>query len=123
MAGLDIPTGVTTSHGDTVQPLDASATPGVQQPTAIQPGGLSGPTYPGVTTVYADQVAADEAACTTAMHQGMDARTGMVGGYERELLPLGSSPYQIDVPTVPEDATAPASDFLFSEGDQPGKGT
>lgn len=123
MAGLDIATGQLTDHDSGVLPLDATGQPGVQQPTAIQPGGLSGPTYPGVTTVYADQVAADEAACTTAMHQGMDARTAMTGGYEHELLPLGSSPYQVDLPTVPEDATAPASDFLFSEGDQPGKGT
>lgn len=27
------------------------------------------------------------------------------------------------LPVVPEDANAPSSDFLFAEGDQPGKGT
>jgi hypothetical protein len=29
----------------------------------------------------------------------------------------------VSLPGVPEDATGPAADFLFAEGDQPGKGT
>ncbi len=123
MAGLDIATGQLTDHDSGVLPLDATGQPGVAPPTAIVPGQLSGPTVDAYAPMYADQVATDEAACQTAYSAGMDARTGMTGGYERELLPLGSSPYQIDIPVVPEDASPPPQDFLFAEGDQPGKGT
>ncbi len=132
MAGLDIPTGQLTDHGDVVQAL-ASTGPGITPVSGVTPVEPALPdnrfdpaAQGGVFDAagqQADIMASGEADARSAMSAGMGAKTSMVHGYAAEMLPLGSAPYQIDIPTVPEDATAPASDFLWSQGDQPGRET
>ena len=120
-AGLDIPSGALSDHDSGLLPLDASATPGVQQPTAIQPGGLSGPTQAGVASVYADQVAADVAACQTAYSAGMHARDAALSHYAGQSLPSGSSMGDaMVIPPVEVNIIPPANSTLFPySGDEP----
>ena len=131
MAGTDIASGVLTPHGDVVQPLDPSQSPGVQAPTAIAPnadareqGGVM-----DTTGMFQAQMAAGEADCAAAQAYSMQVRNGMLAHYEAGVLPLGSPAIdQMDLPPVPEDslgwgsATPAANSYLYGPGgDQPGR--
>lgn len=107
--GTDIASGVSGPTPDPVHPIDASATPGVQAPTAIQPGQLTGPTYPGRDTAgeYAATMAAAGAECAAAMGPGMAAEDGRRDHYQRQILPLGNTYGDlVDFPASPLDPGA-----------------
>lgn len=114
---MDLATGQPESH-PSVLSIDAATTPGVAPPTPVA-GGLSGPTSPARDTVaeFQDQQAAGEADCRRAQAARMAAETDRRHHY------AGVYGDTMTLPTVPEDASGPAADFLFAEGDQPGKGT
>jgi hypothetical protein len=76
---LDIATGRPEGH-PSLLPYDAGLSPAVAPPP-LTAGQLSGPTVPGASFPYADQVAADEAACQQAQAVGQDARNAMLGHY------------------------------------------
>jgi len=76
------------------------------------------------TAAFAQQAREGAAAAAAAMSAGMAAAGDRRGRYEAAMSPLGASYGDaMMLPVVPEDATAPASDFLFAQGDQPGRGT
>jgi hypothetical protein len=115
---LDIPTGQMTSYdGDhSLQPLDASATPGVQRPTPIQPGQLSGPTYDGRDTrgEYAAPLLALEADVRAAQAAGMSAEHDRRDHYSVDILPPGAAYGDaMDIPPVPDAAVPPAMSDLY----------
>jgi hypothetical protein len=89
---VDIASGRPESH-PTPLPIDASATPGVQRPGFIQPGQLSGPTYPARDTTgeFQEQRVAGEADCRTAQAAGMAAEDRRRQHYAADVLPLGAS--------------------------------
>jgi hypothetical protein len=89
---VKIATGTPEDH-PTPLPLDASATPGVQRPTAIQPGQLSGPTVPAMDTVAMnlEQQRLGTADCAAAMDAGMSADGARRQHYETDILPIGSA--------------------------------
>jgi hypothetical protein len=110
---LDIATGQMTSYdgNHSLQPLDASMNPGVQAPTPIVPGQLSGPTYDARDTTgeYQSQMAAVEADCRAAQAAGQDARNAMLAHYSADVLPVGASYGDpVDLPPVPAAAVPPA---------------
>ena len=112
---MDIATGQPESH-PTPLPLDASMSPGVAPPTPIQPGALSGPTYPGLdtTAMFQEQMAAGEADCRAAQATGQDARNQMLSGYQAQALPLGGQiGDDLAIPVVPDQATPPAQSFGY----------
>lgn len=93
---MEIATGHPEDHpgsGATPLPLDASMSPGVQAPTAIQPGQLDGPTWPGrdVRGEYREQMAAPLAECEAAMGAGMAAETDRRARYAAGILPTGAA--------------------------------
>ena len=120
---FDIATG-TYTEADPVQPLLTSGS-GIEAlaevtPVAATPSPLDQTPAADITGQQQERDAAGLAAASAAMNTGMDARTSMVHGYEQALLPLGSSPYQMDLPIVPEQAMPPGQSFLYpSPRDQP----
>jgi hypothetical protein len=67
------------------------------------------------------QLAGYEADIRAAQHAGMTAENDRRSGYAADISPQGAA-YgdQPTLPTVPEDAVTPSSDFLYPQGDQPG---
>jgi hypothetical protein len=121
---LDIPTGQMTSYDGehSVQPLDPGAT-GVQRPTPIQPGALSGPTYDARDTQgeYAAPLSALEADCQAAQLAGQGAENDRRDHYSQDILPQGAAYGDLmTLPDVPAAAVPPAmsDDYPYS-GDQP----
>jgi hypothetical protein len=124
MAGTDIATGVTTAHGDTVLPTDASMNPGVAPVGFIQPGQLEGPTIPGrdCQGEYAATMAAAEAECHAALPAGMAAENQRRHFYEQDIAPQAAD-YGIEMQLPPprDDSLPPmaALDGYPWEGLQP----
>jgi hypothetical protein len=110
---VKIATGTPEDH-PTPLPLDSSASPGVQQPTAIQPGQLSGPTIPALDTVAMnlEQQRQGEADCAAAMTAGMTADQERRAFYEADIKPLGSN-YGIGM-TLPPSPLDPGVGSLGS---------
>ena len=91
--GTDIATGASGPTPDPVHPLDASATPGVQAPTAT--AGQQTPADQGPVRDLAgerlSQLAASEQDIAAAMHSGMTAETDRRSGYAADILPIGTA--------------------------------
>lgn len=112
---FDIAAGTSTA-AEALQPLDATGLPGIQQPTAILPGQLAGPTYDALdtTTMFQEQMAAGEADARAAQAVGMAAETDRRSHYQGQ---IGDA---MDLPLVP-DAAEPAtqSDLYPYAGQEP----
>lgn len=122
---MDIATGRAEDHSATL-PLDASGLPAVAPPTPVAPGQVPGMVAPARDTTgeYQAQAAAGAADVRAAQAAGMAAENGRRAHYGQDILPPGAAYGDpLALPVVPDDANAPSSDFLFAEGDQPGKGT
>lgn len=119
MAGTDVASGGFEAHGDTVHPIDASATPGVQAPTAIAPNASAreqGAVWDG-TADFAAVASAGEADCQAAMDAAMDTRNAMLGHYQAGILGLGSPAIdEMQLPPVPDTATPPSQSDLYPWG-------
>jgi hypothetical protein len=114
---MEISTGqMTTYDGDhSVQPLDASASPGVASVTPTV-GQLPPGTIPGRDTVaeFAAVQADALAECSAAQAAGMDARNAMLGHYQAQALPLGSQVGDpVSLPLVPDASVPPAMSDLY----------
>jgi hypothetical protein len=96
-----IETGTPEDH-PTPLPLDATATPGVQRPTAV--AGQLTPADQGavrdLTGERLGQLAASEAECGAAMSLGMGADSARRTGYAADISPLGAS-YDDEVALLP----------------------
>jgi hypothetical protein len=112
---MRIADGAAETH-ETPLKLDASATPGVQRPTAIQPGQLSGPTQAALdtTAMNAEQQRQGEADCAAAMSTGMTADLARRQHYESAMMPIGAGPTdEMALPVVPANAVPPAMSNLY----------
>jgi hypothetical protein len=92
-------------------PYDPSASPGVQAPTAIVMGQLSGPTVDARDTTgeYQSQMAAVEADCRAAQAAGQGAENDRRDHYGQDILPAGAAYGDaMDIPPVPANAVPPA---------------
>jgi hypothetical protein len=119
---FDITTGLY-SEANPVHPLDPSATPGVQAPTAIAPNADAreqGGVWDG-TADFAAQADAGAADAAAAMSQAMDAKLGSMAHYQDPLLSLGGHTGDLmDIPVVPAAAVPPSDSFLYPfGGDEP----
>ena len=107
---MEIATGHAEQHPN-VLPIDATATPGVQRPTEIQPGQQAGPTYPALDTVAMnlEQQRQGEADAAAAMSAGMAADKARRDHYAADVLPQGAAYGDaMDLPPVPSAAVPPA---------------
>jgi hypothetical protein len=117
---MDIATGTPETH-PTPLPIDASNSPGVQQPTAT--AGLLTPADQGpvrdLTGERLSQLAGYEQDITAAMHSGMAAETDRRSGYAADMVNDGPGQYGdlMDLPSGYPDAgtvgglTDPAGNF------------
>jgi hypothetical protein len=121
MAGTDIPTGVTTAHGDVVVTLHdgpgITATAAVTQVVPNLPDNRFDPAAQGdvmpTTAMFGEQAAAGTADCAAAMSLGMDARTSMLAHYESDILPAGAAYGDLmDFPAAPLDPGAGVGNTL-----------
>ena len=124
MAGLDIPTGVTTGHGNVVEALhDGSGITAVAGVTPVA-GQLTpadqGPVF-DAQAQQADIIASGAADVAAVQASGMDARTAMLGHYEAQAMPLGGAIGDpMSLPPVPDNALPPAqSDEYPWAADEP----
>ena len=92
MAGTDIPTGVTTPHGDVVQALDATMSPAVAR-LPVTAGQLDPVTdqmpQRDLTGERLADLAVMEADCRAAQAAGMSAEDDRRDHYQGQALPLG----------------------------------
>jgi hypothetical protein len=112
---VEIATGNAESH-PTPLPYDPGESPGVQRPTFIQPGQLTGPTYDARDTTgeFQGQRVAGEADCRAAQAAGMDAEDRRRQHYGQDILPVGAAYGDaVDLPPVPDNATPPAMSDLY----------
>ena len=124
MAGLDIPTGVTTGHGNVVEALhDGSGITAVAGVTAVA-GQLTPADQGPVFDAQAQQagiIASGEADARAAQAAGMAGDRDRRGRYAGQVLPLGGA-YgdQMIIPDVPDNALPPAQSDLYPwAGEEP----
>jgi hypothetical protein len=121
---MDIATGNSESH-PSLLPYDPSASPGVAPVTATEPGqdSRSGGQGAAGNPVYADQMSAEEAACTAAQTVGQQAENNRRGHYAAVAAGyagMGGGADLMALPPVPAAAVPAASSDLYPKpGDEP----
>ncbi len=117
---MDIATGQAQSH-PSVLSLDSSHSPAVAPPVQVASGGGTQMGAADTTGMFQSQAAAGTADCAAAQGAGMSADAARRQFYEQDIAPMGAE-YGItmDLPTVPEQVTAPADTNLYGQGNQPG---